>query len=493
MKTFTLDRRTLLRGMAGTTLGLPLLDAMFHKQSRAQLLSPPKRYIVVFCGQSIETEDADDDGQGDLFVPDAAGALSAPLKLALKPLEALKSRLSIVSGLSIPVQTGSQIIPGGRVEGGFHYTTTGPLVSGMHNTDALDSQALGKSSDVIVAEALGAQSRFAQLVYRVQAAQYQDFHVDALSWGAPTENGGYITPHPIDPVASPRLAYDTLFSSFTPPGGMEDPAAARALLRRRSVVDRVRRDTEALLPKLGVADRLRMSQHLDAVRTLEARLASISGSGGGSVASCHLPSPPGTDPEANAEGSYSNEEQRAYAFEELIHLALACDLTRVVSYQITSSMSGMTLPAGLAVDQEGTPLRYTDWRGESVEASPSDLHNVSHNYSNKTLAQTISWHTKHLANLLQKLADTPDTTGSLLDHTVVVFLMEAGAGSAAPHTSERMAAIVAGGSSAGIRQGQHIIANGQHPASVLLTAMNAVGVSAGALGEISDQVSELRT
>ena len=47
MKPFTLDRRTLLRGMAGTTLGLPLLDAMLHKRSYAQILTPPKRYIVV--------------------------------------------------------------------------------------------------------------------------------------------------------------------------------------------------------------------------------------------------------------------------------------------------------------------------------------------------------------------------------------------------------------------------------------------------------------
>jgi hypothetical protein len=172
-------------------------------------------------------------------------------------------------------------------------------------------------------------------------------------------------------------------------------------------------------------------------------------------------------------------------------MALACDLTRVVSYQITSSMSGMTLPKGLPVDNEGTPLRYTNWQGESVEVAPTDLHNVSHNMSNRTLAHTISWHTKHLANLLQKLKATPESTGSMLDHTVVIFLMEAGAGSASPHTSERMAAIVAGGASTGLRLGQHFVATGQHPARVLLTAMNAVGVSQSSLGEVSGRINGL--
>lgn len=486
-----INRRTLLRGLAGSSLGLPLLEAMFDgKKAYAQVGTPPRRYVIVYCGQSIEGEDASEDGASDLFVPDAPGALNAPLKLALAPLESLKSQLSIISNLEIPVQENGIVTPGSRFAGGFHYTTLAPLVTGMHIRREYDDAALADSSDVIVARQLGQNTQVPMLAYRAQAAEYQDYNVDALSWNAPTFNGQWINARPIDPVASPRLAYNSLFSTFTPPGG-PDPAVLRALQRRRSVVDLVRRDTEKLLPKLGVADRQKMSQHLDAVRTLENRLAAIEASTGSMSNTCVQPAAPGTDPMASPGGNYSDEETRAYAFEDLIHMALACDLTRVVSYQITASMPGMTLPRGLPVDDAGTPLRYTDWQGESVEIAPTDLHNVSHNCSNRTHALTVSWHVKHFANLLRKLRDTPEANGSLLDHTVVIFLMEGGAGNAAPHTSERMAAIVAGGSSCGLQLGQHFVTDRQHPASVLLTAMNAAGVSQSALGEISERIDGL--
>jgi hypothetical protein len=238
-------------------------------------------------------------------VPDAPGALAAPLKLALRPLESLKSQLSVVSGLEIPVQDGGNVPPGSRIRGGFHYTTTGPLVSGTHNTSEFDSQALSESSDVIMTRTLSAGTRVPHLVYRAQALEYKDYNVDAVSWNAPTTRNG-------------------------------------------------------------------------------------------------------------------------------------------------------------------------------------------HSYSSRTLAQTISWHTKHLANLLQKLRDTPEATGTLLDHTVVVFLMEGGAGPAAPHTSERMAALVCGGSSLGLRLGQHVVTARAHPASVLLTAMQAAGSPASALGEITSGIPQLR-
>lgn len=488
----TIHRRQLLRGLAGGALGLPLLEAMFDgRRAYAQVARPPTRYVLVYCGQSLESEDSQHDGPGDNLVPDAPGALAAPLKLALRPLESLKSQLSVVSGLEIPVQEGGNVPPGSRIRGGFHYTTTGPLVSGTHNTSEFDSQALSESSDVIMTRTLSAGTRVPHLVYRAQALEYKDYNVDAVSWNAPTTRNGWTTPHPIEPVASPRLAYDSLFSTFTPPGA-PDPSIARGVARRRAVTELVRREAETLAPQLGVADRLRLEGHLEGVRALEARIAALESQATPMTQACRQPTRPGTDPAANADASYSDEDSRAYAFEDMIHMALACDLSRVVSYQITCSMPGMTLPPGLAIDQAGTPLRYTDWHGEAFDQPPSDLHNVSHNYSSRTLAQTISWHTKHLANLLQKLRDTPEATGTLLDHTVVVFLMEGGAGPAAPHTSERMAALVCGGSSLGLRLGQHVVTARAHPASVLLTAMQAAGSPASALGEITSGLPQLR-
>ena len=43
-----LSRRTLLRGLGGVALGLPLLDAMQPSFARAQSVAPPKRIIFSF-------------------------------------------------------------------------------------------------------------------------------------------------------------------------------------------------------------------------------------------------------------------------------------------------------------------------------------------------------------------------------------------------------------------------------------------------------------
>jgi hypothetical protein len=53
-----------------------------------------------------------------------------------------------------------------------------------------------------------------------------------------------------------------------------------------------------------------------------------------------------------------------------------------------------------------------------------------------------------------------------------------------------MACLIAG-RAGGLKTGIHVDANGMHPANVLITAMNAVGVQTNTLGEVSGVVPEL--
>jgi hypothetical protein len=52
-----------------------------------------------------------------------------------------------------------------------------------------------------------------------------------------------------------------------------------------------------------------------------------------------------------------------------------------------------------------------------------------------------------------------------------------------------MACLIAG-RAGGLKPGQHLVAAGKHPANVLITAMNAVGVP-GNLGEVSGALPQL--
>jgi hypothetical protein len=109
----------------------------------------------------------------------------------------------------------------------------------------------------------------------------------------------------------------------------------------------------------------------------------------------------------------------------------------------------------------------------------------------------VAWHIKHFARLVSLLKSTPDVTGTLLDSAALVFLCEGGIGldpstgaAASVHSSDNMACLVAG-RGGGLVPGQHIVAKGKHPANVLITAMNAVGVPGG-LGEVSGAIAGLR-
>ncbi len=502
---FSLSRRALLKGAGGTAISLPLLEAMFERQTYAQVSSAPKRFVFAYCGIPPCGEDVDRaTGKPKQFViPDAPGPMAAALKVGLEPLEmlGLKNDATVVSNLRIP-RTGSN---NGRRYGtaGFHYETMGPIVSGVSAfNDNFSRYALGPSCDWVMAQKIGAATRIPSLVYCVQAAEHTPgYTLDYISFQPrPVKDPRYDPPTTRnDPVISPRVAYDRLFTGFTPPaagGGGMPTAPDPEQVRRKDVLARVQRAYSKLAPKLGAADKQRLDQHIANVNTLEQRIST----GLGPVmppavrGACNLPVRPGVDPSAAA--GYAGEDQRAANFVDLIHMAFACDLSRVVSLELTSSMSGIVLPTSLGIT-------YRNWDGSPLKPPP--LHEATHGQGNNlSVAECIRWHVKHLAALAKKLKDTPDATGNMLDNTVIVLAFEAGFGNTQlqgtsivgerpPHTSEGMIALVIGGRGCGMQLGNHIVATGQHPAAVTLSAMRGVGgASVAALGEINAEVPGVR-
>jgi hypothetical protein len=497
-----LDRRALLKGALGGAVALPLLEAMFGKGARAQTAGAPRRFVFAYCGIPPVGEEVDrNTGKPPQYViPDAPGPMNAPFKVGLAPLEmaGLKQDTAVISGMRIP-RTGSG---NGRRYGGngFHYETMGPLVSGVSETTTTFSRyAMGPSCDWLLAQKIGAATRFPSLVYLVQSAQHTTgYTLDYISFQPRVVKDPRYDPPTLrnDPVVSPRVAFDRLFMGFQPPtGGGPPPPVDPELRERKDILARVQTAYARLKPRLGSGDRQRLDQHLANLRTLEARVdASLMPPPAPTTGACLIPGRPAADPPAAS--GYANEDARAAAFVDLIHMAFVCDLSRVVSLELTSSMSGIVLPTSLGIT-------YRNW--DNSPLPPPPLHEATHGQGNNlSVAECIRWHVKHVAALAKKLKDTPDTTGTLLDNTAIVLLFEAGMGSTSlqgstivgerpPHTSEGMVAVVVGGRGLGLKLGEHIVATGQHPASVSLTAMRAVGgQQVGALGEISAEVAGLR-
>jgi hypothetical protein len=483
-----LSRRTMLRGLGSVAIALPALEIMAPSRASADDAAPPKRFLVSFGGQCTGA----DGHAGDLVVPDKLGT-GYDLKRGLASLGELDiaGEVSIVSGLTLPWGTGSDIPPGGKSVY-YHYNTVGPQLSGIRTGADRDGVPRGPTADQVAADALAVDPNRRVLTYRIQAATYVNYMGSdnntggtsmTLSW---RQNGDAL--EAVDPTFSPKLAYESLFTGFTPSDPDEAKKAKALLARRKSVLDLVDRGTARLLPKLGAADRQRMERHFDEIRALEERIATLPEVGG----ACALLPHPGEDPPIggassiydeneelvfDATAGYSDEDLRGDILTDLICMAFTCDLYRSCSLLMTEWKCYMNMN------------QLAGW--------PLDVHGLTHEPNLEGVADGISWHVKQLGRLAKKLRDRPEVDGStVLDHTAMVLLFEGGHGydpeggtADSSHSTENMVALIAG-RAGGLVPGQHVSAPGKNPAQVVVSALDAVGVEGG-LGEVTEGISEL--
>jgi len=448
---YRIDRRALLRGAAGGILvGLPMLEVMTPRTARAATPGPG-RFIVCYAGTTH--------GSSRVFNP-AVGPLGT-LTAATAALAPVKTLASMVSGCSVPVFLGTQpVIAGGRLNQ-QHGMIMSPLLSGMHSVDAMPVQANGHTADQVVADALGAGTRLRSIQARIQAAPYGGGEAKGIA-SARLENGRV---RALAPIASPSLLFSTLFGSVPASGGSSTPSVAAR--KRRSVLDFVLADATRLAANVSNADRARLDQHFTELRELEVRLAAVPAA---PSASCSAPGNPGADPalgQAGTFGGWSNETLRGDLIADMLGLALACDATRAVSLVMTYDQSFL--------------------RSQDPGAPFGDMHATGHSGTAEQIGYNANWHVARFAKLVKRLADLPENGGSVLDSTFVAMLFAEGSNA---HNSSDMTAFVAGVPSK-LKMGQHIASGGAHPARLLLTGMQAIGMTTTSLGEVSGTFSGL--
>src|SRR6185369_8089030 len=111
---------TLLRGLGGIAVGLPVLECMLNGngEAYAQTGQLPKRYAIVFAGQTLGGDGWEEDKsqvagerktESGHFIADTAAGAGYAVTTPLKPLEklGLMSDFSMVSNLKIPWNSNS--------------------------------------------------------------------------------------------------------------------------------------------------------------------------------------------------------------------------------------------------------------------------------------------------------------------------------------------------------------------------------------------------
>jgi hypothetical protein len=471
MTRWNLSRRTLLRGMGGLALGLPLLDAM-RGGAQADGVTPPPRYLLTFGAFSLC---CDQGTEPALLVPDGEGA-DYVLHPTAEGLADLRGDMQWVTGLSIPRAGVGELPPAAgrhRDPIAFHQHLN-PMLAGMRQVgDARAMTVTGPTTDQVVADVLGVQTRFRSLHLRAQVLDYAPGQAPNCGVMSHRQVGDEVVG--IQPYTSPRQVFDLLTSGFLPSDPAEAQRLAAALASRRSVLDFVDLRLGGLLPRLGAQDQARLERHWDALRDLERRLDLPPPV---ESATCTPPTGWYDDPPIDPGGD-SGEAERARRFHALIQYAFSCDLTRVVTLQYTNFLSMLN---GSVAGTDGRPM-----------------HDIVHFGPREVLGDVIAWHIDQYADLLRTLRSTSEGTGSLLDHSAVAFLAEGGFGyfdfdptRTYTHATDDMVAVVAG-RAGGLVPGVHrrAAAPTNHPVHVLTGMMRAVGVEVEGHGEVSGHLDAL--
>ncbi len=424
-------RRTLLQA-AGTSVVLPLLEAMRPTTARAATL--PKRFAVMFSPNGTIYPN---------WLPQG-GETDFVLSPILQPLAALRSDLVVVAGLFQQGGGGDghQNGIGGMLTG--HSLNPGPFQGG--GNVGTSGWAAGISVDQRIAAAIGGATRLRSLELGVQVGS-------ADNWSRMSYLGSN---RPLPPEDNPLSAYTRLFAGSN--ASPEELARLRA--RRRSVLDAVKGQFNAVGARVGAADRVRLEAHATSIREIETRLDAQSMS----VVACKDPGAPVLPANATANDTFPAVGKLQM---DLLALALSCDVTRVASLQWSRSVSS---------------VRF-NWLGVR-----EGHHDLSHLGDDDTaavakLTQINTWYAQQFAYLLGKLADAREVDGSrLLDSSLVMWCNELGKGNA--HSRKLAPYVLAGKAGGALRTGRFLTYAGDPPHNdLLVSVLQAMDIPATTFGK----------
>ncbi|MEM6991882.1 MAG: DUF1552 domain-containing protein [Myxococcota bacterium] len=394
MSKFTLNRRTMLRGMVGGSavgIGLPLLEAMLntHGEALADGSDLPLRFISYYWADGIVI---------DQWEPPDTGA-GYTLSTALQPLAGpIKDYVSIISGM------------GNRFDGQFLTHHEGMVGFSGYPTQvsgALSSDATGPTIDQVIADVPGVADCTPVRATHVRISKRESTDGDGgttVTAMSHRDNAGNLIPQ--IPEANPVEVWQNLFGTFVPTVDDGD--------LRQSVLDFVKADAERVKARVGMADQARIDAHLQGISELEAKISAV-------VPICDLPDTP-TETNQDSGGVEPITAVMA-AMSGLIAQAFVCDITRVATVLFKKFVSSTVFDDINANDQH---------------------HSASHGGpNNQTYQAGVTYQMEKFADLLNVLYATEDPMGgNLLDSTIVYATSDCSTGQA--HSIERQPMMVAG-------------------------------------------------
>jgi hypothetical protein len=403
-KTWNLNRRSALKGMAGVSLGLPWLETVLWGADKKEAAKHPLRFGVIYQPNGINPFE---------WTPEGTGA-DYKLSKTLRPLEPIRDEVLVLTNLNHDLKKGRD-----RPTSGHYGGTSNFLVgTGVKRSMGSDIQC-GVSVDQAAARKLADQTLLPSLELSTEpewtgvdtGERITQLYGNSISWLTPTT--------PLARERFPRLAFDRLFGKTS---GLGDT---------RSVIDMTLESISGLMKTVSQDDRHRLDEYLTSVRSLEKKL-NFSEKNQRPVPKSLLA---GRIPEPGRAKSHDEHLSRMI---DIMTLAFQTDRTRVATFMMGRSSSGIDF--------------------SFVDKICGGLHGMAHHANRKEKLEGYQIANEYCVGkyveFLQKLHAIKEGERSLLDNSMIMFGNNMRDGNS--HTSANLPILLAGRAGGQLKPGRHI-------------------------------------
>ena len=262
MKTMTnIGRRTFLRGIGTSALALPWMESLAAGTKNYQIPQRAAFYYVpigvvrktFFPGE--EKSALQQNFNNDNFDAESTrsnievGLHDLQLTPTMKPLEGLKDKITLITGLDRTFQPGTDV----HAQCASCFLSSASPFSLKHTP-----YPQARSLDHIIADKIGKDTPFKTLEFSCNNHKdnKESIQFDNISW--------YGTEHVAPSMRDPLLAYRRLFKS--------DERSAY-----QNITDLVLDDARALKKDLGYSDQQKLGEYFESIRAIETQISRLDG------------------------------------------------------------------------------------------------------------------------------------------------------------------------------------------------------------------------
>lgn len=437
-----IDRRTVLKGF-GATLALPFLESMMPQGVlAASVPKTPIRTAFIFVPNGINMQH---------WVPSGN-----ELPYTLQPLQSLKNKFNIVSGLA---QRNAFALGDGA---GDHARSAAAWLTGCHprKTSGANIKA-GVSFDQILAKEFSNATRFSSLELGCERgglagdcdSGYSCAYSNSISWRADTT--------PVAKEVDPRLVFERLFASENQ--NESDVAKAQRLAENKSILDFIMEDAKILNKKLGHTDKMKLDEYMTGVREIERRLSFLEKQTKDFNSSSLV----------NVQGIPADYQEHIKIMGDLMVLAFQTDTTRVSTFMFANEGSNRSYKM-VGVSDGHHEMSHHQKTPEKLEA----------------LKKINNFHVTQLAYILNKMDSIKEGDRTLLDNSMIVY--GAGICDGDRHNHDDLPLLFAGLGGGKIKSGQHLKFNSSTPMTNLFLSMaDKMNIPVESIGDSTGKLIQL--